>query len=82
MATKHCVWGIIFENWYESHLCRTRKSGYATCKALEQYADHKIKRLRESVVRIKRIITFNFQNSKRTYLGVGGEKEHAFMLVQ
>ena len=44
--------------------------------------DHKIKRLRESVVRIKRIITFNFQNSKRAYLGVGGEKEHAFMLVQ
>lgn len=44
--------------------------------------DHKIKRLRESVVRIKRIITFNFQNSKRTYLGVGVKKEHAFMLAQ
>lgn len=44
--------------------------------------DHKIKRLRESVVRIKRIITFNFQNSKRTYLGVGGKKEHALMLGQ
>lgn len=44
--------------------------------------DHKIKRIRETVVRIKRIITFNFQNSKRTFLSVGGKKEHAFMLVQ
>ena len=44
--------------------------------------DHKIKRISESVVRIKRIITFNFRNSKRTYLSVGGKKEHAFMLVQ